>query len=747
MTLISRRHFFQFSSSFFLALGLNKSQLKAQVSRYQQILSKNTARKLALLVGINGYQDAPLNGCITDVDLQKELLIHCFGFQPQDILSLTDNTTIKPTRANILAAFEEHLIKQAQPQDVVVYHFSGHGDRVVDPTSDFSDGYNSTFVSVDRQEKGKEKIEVNDIMGHTLFLLMSAIATENLTVVLDSCHSGGGKRGNLTVRSLRDLDKGKLYPSSEELAYQENWLEKLNISPQEFVQKRRENVAKGVVIASAKRNQYAADTPFDGFYAGAFTYLLTQYLWQNTTPIKINNLLANVARSTTNISATGQIPEWEAKNNQDQKPIYFLRQTTTPAEGVIKSLRGNKIECWLGGIDAQSLEAFDENAIFEVISPEQKKVGLVTLIKRNGLTAIGKITDNSQEIKTGFLLQERVRALPKNLTLKIGLDPSLGEDKIKAKQIINELKNIEPIELGTGETHYLLGRFNADLAKIFQDNKETSLPSLNSIGLADTGLTEIIPDSFGEGNENIERALQRLNSKFRSLLAARLVKIILNPGSSRLNIKATMQIVGSKQEVIAESFTPRSNRNLQKTDIHSNIKTESIKFIAGVPQIPLGRKVQITITNQENKNLYISVLVIDSAGDMTIIFPNSWTANIDSTLIKVGQIIEIPQVGKDPFMLTVQPPLGNTEVLIIASDSPLKEALKLLQNIANNRGTRNGPISISNNFTEVIDNLIGDVSQNSRNSFRGLGVEADPNIKVIDTTKLGAMSISFRAIS
>lgn len=746
MTLIPRRHFFQFTSSFFLALGLNKSQLKAQVSNYQQILSKNTPRKLALLVGINGYKDAPLNGCITDVELQQELLIHRFGFQPQDILTLTDDSANKPTRANILAAFEEHLIKQAQPDDVVIFHFSGHGDRIIDPNSDFDDGFNSTMVSIDRQEKGEKKIEVNDIMGHTLFLLMSAIATENLTVVLDSCHSGGGKRGNLTVRSLNNLDKGGFYPSSEELAYQENWLTKLNMSPQEFLIKRRENVAKGIVIASAKRNQYAADTPFDGFYAGAFTYLLTQYLWQNTTPITVNSLLANVARSTTNISASGQIPEWEAKKNQDEEPIYFLAQQTTPAEGVITSLQGDNVKCWLGGIEAQTLTAFNENAVFEVISPEQKNVGLVKLINRNGLMAMGKISNNSTEIKTGFLLQERIRSLPENLTLKIGLDSSLGSDKTKAKQIINQLKNIEAVDLGTGETNYLLGKFTSDLVKKFNIITEQE-PALNSIGLYDTGLTEIIPNSFGESNENIDQALQRLNSKFRSLLAARLVKIILNPGSSRLNINAKMQIVGSKEEVIAESFTPRSNRNLQQTNIDSNIKTESIKFIAGVPQIPLGKKVQITITNQENKNLYVSVLVIDSAGDMAIIFPNSWTANIDSTLVKAGQIINIPQIGKDPFMLTVQPPLGNTEILIIASDSPLQESLKLLQNIANNRGTRNGPISINNNMTELANNLVGDLAKNSRNDIRGLGVETASNINIIDTTKLGAMSITFRAIS
>lgn len=42
--------------------------------------------------------------------------------------------------------------------------------------------------------------EVNDIMGHTLFVLMSAIKTENFTAILDSFFSGLATR-NFKVRS------------------------------------------------------------------------------------------------------------------------------------------------------------------------------------------------------------------------------------------------------------------------------------------------------------------------------------------------------------------------------------------------------------------------------------------------------------------------------------------------------------------------------------------------------------------
>lgn len=49
-------------------------------------------------------------------------------------------------------------------------------------------------------------------MGHTLFLLMYALPTENVTFVLDCCDFGGVKRGNFRVRSR---DGGKLLQPSQ----------------------------------------------------------------------------------------------------------------------------------------------------------------------------------------------------------------------------------------------------------------------------------------------------------------------------------------------------------------------------------------------------------------------------------------------------------------------------------------------------------------------------------------------------
>ena len=129
---MKRRHFLQFSSSLLASLGISQLDLIYGANRYGKVLAQSTSRQLALLVGINNYTSGirPLQGCLTDVEMQRELLIHRFGFNPKDILEVNDT---KATRSEIITAFEEHLIKQANPDDIVVFHFSGHGSRIIDP--------------------------------------------------------------------------------------------------------------------------------------------------------------------------------------------------------------------------------------------------------------------------------------------------------------------------------------------------------------------------------------------------------------------------------------------------------------------------------------------------------------------------------------------------------------------------------------------------------------------------------------
>ncbi len=755
MSRIKRRQFLQFAASALTTLGLSQLDIQRQGLRYAKSLAQSTPRKLALLVGINAYADNPLQGCITDVDLQQELLVHRFGFNPSDILLVTDKTDVKPTRAGILQAFEEHLIKQAKPGDVVVFHFSGHGSQVFDPDSGFADKLNGTFVPIDRVlSPTGERATVSDIMGETLFLLMSALPTENVAVVLDSCHSGGGKRGNLTIRAIPGGAQAD--PSPEERAYQEQLRSRLGRSREAVMRQRQEGIAKGVVIASAARNELAADTPFDGFHAGAFTYILTQYLWQATGGEAVSSVVANVARSTTKISSTRQVPEFEVKKDSgnERKPTYFLNKQLPPAEAVVTKVEGKFVEFWLGGIEPQSFAAFNKDAVFLLLDTSGQNLGLVRLESRdrnNGLIGRGTLieTKRPDALKPGLLLQEQARAILGDLTLRIGLDESLGSAGSRSIfQVLPQIPRLEPKPLGGTEVHYILGRMTEARYQELQQTKVDEIPPVGSLGLYAPGL-DLIPGSFGTPDETVTDAFERLKSKFRSLLAARLVKLTLNADSSRMKVSAVMKILNETGEpinVAASAFTVRSGGTLNKTDeLPSIVATNGIEFEDGIVKLPVGTRVQFQVENQEDRDLYMTVLVITPEGKMIVIFPNTWVANKDAALVKAGETRQIPEVGEDKFKITVGKPLGTAEVLIIASAAPLRDALKRLQQIADSRGQRGGALPLDEEATAAVDDLLGDLDRGTRGN-RSLDVSFDPTTRAVDTSQLAALSITFRSV-
>ena len=737
---MKRRHFIQFAGSALTAIGVSQLDIIQQGNKYTKALAQNTGRKLALLIGINQYSGdlTPLGGCVNDVMLQKQLLIHRFGFNPKDIITLTDS---QATRKGILTAFEEHLINQAKPGDTVVFHFSGHGGRVLDPDKDSPDGYNSTLIPIDSGNNSSGGT-VEEIMGHTLFLLMYALKTDNVTMVLDSCHSGGAKRGNFVVRSRSGSKKLQISP--KEIEYQRSLLKRLNLSPEEFIRLRRENIAKGIVIASAKREQLALDASIDDYSAGAFTYLFTQHIWQQAQNESVKRTLVDVSRSTNIYSQKSfhiQIPEVELNTKQPTPPLYFTPFKANYAEAVVTKINGNQVELWLGGVDSQSLEAYQKDAVFTVAEGSGR--GLVKLESRQGLVGKGTLIKDTQ-LKLGTLLQERIRGIPANIQLNIGLDDNLdGNTLNQARQAFQGINRVSALPLRKQEVQYIFGKMTKARYGELQKRRVANLPPVGSFGLFVITLDAIVPKSFGDSGETVTAAIKRLTPKFKSLLAAKVVKQMLgNTNTSNIKVTASMNIADS-QKVISKTFPVRG---LNKQVINQNTPAKPVTTENGIPKLPVGTRVAFELENLESQPLYVSILVIDADGEMAVIFPFDWGASINATLLPAGEKRIIPSQN-DGFKLTVGEPFGMTEALIIASTNPLRNSLKALKGIASRGGTTRGPIAPKEDeFLNLTDELLSDLDNATRGGIKVEGVQLPPGVRGADTNKLAAMAIRFSVV-
>jgi hypothetical protein len=757
---LKRRQFLQLATTTIATLGLSQLDLQRQSLRYARAIAQPTSRKRALLIGINNYNDSRFNnlkGCITDVQLQRELLIHRFGFSPDDILILTDDTPAKPTRDNILAAFKEHLIDLTQPGDVAVFHFSGHGDCVVDSkpirleNGDLAQ-FNSTFVPFDSRV-GRDEDSVPDIMGKTLFLLASQIKTEYVTLVLDSCHSGGGTRGNIRIRSRNGNNNRELKPAMIELEYQQQLMEQLQLTPEQLMQQRSESVAKGVVIASAQRNQnaidaqfnflgQAADASFNGFDAGVFTYFMTQYLWQETATAE--SMIAQVERSLKGKSLQQPLVDSKKGSGFERQPMYFVESQQSsqkaPAEAVMLRTNGGRGTIWLGGIEQNSLATFEPGATFTPVGGTTE----VRIVSRQGLTAE---VETSTPLSTGTLLQESARIIPQNFALRIGLDPSLKNDTALAQRTLQTLRRIQPVPSQqsntpySGEVQYILSRMTQEYQEQFSRNGTINLPALRSIGLFSQGLDEMIPDSFGDGTENIESAITRLSPKLTALVATRLVKLVLNAKASRLKLEAVIQRQNG-QALVAQAFTPRGGT--QPVLSGSRAPSQSLNLCDSF---------QVKLVNHESTPLYVCVLGIDALDEMTLLFPNLFSATDDASLVQPNRTVSIPS-ETDRFEFIAESK-GTGTILVLASRSPLRQSLLQLANLAptqlspssacpsatkNTLDKRGVESSATSSNVVPVDDAIADLLSDLSGTRSGnSGVNRSPQIPV---TEMGALLLT-----
>ncbi|MEM7556641.1 MAG: peptidase C14 [Cyanobacteria bacterium P01_A01_bin.84] len=548
-----------------------------------------------------------------------------------------------------------------------------------------------------------------DIMGRTLFLLMSALKTDNVTAVLDSCFSGGGTRGNYLVRSAtrNNVEIKKAKPSPTEVEYQQRWMKRLQMSEAEFARRRCEGIAKGLVLAAAQRDEEALDAPFDGFHAGAFTYLMTQYLWQesNSTGNMIN-------RITPLVQSKGKNSPYA--DGDTSKPVFFIDNKILPTDAVITEVEGNQASLWLGGTDNQILETFNQDATFSIVNETGQIQGKLKLESREGLRARAKLVEkgNITSLKPGMRLQELSRMIPPDLHLSVGLDPSLSAEISTVQKEFEMIPRIKTVLAQSGNIPYpervqfILSRMTNKDLQILRKEKVDNLPAVGSIGLFTEG-RQLVPQSFGTKKESINAAICRLEPKLKSFLAARLVEMTLNANSSQLDVEFSMNLVEQPNQTFAAISTLKSSNNRGQS-----------KVIYPNKKLPLNKPFQFQIKNNSPHNLYVAMLLMDSTGSLDVVYPFEQTDLNEKMLLASNKTLIIG----DPEQLKLQAvEKGVAEALFIASRSPLDKGISGLKKLqqesemleenknicAAERRSRGSEI-----FGDVLNNLNGERSAN-----------------------------------
>ncbi len=218
--------------------------------------SESSTGSRALVIGINIYKAVPnLRGAVNDAQAMKQVLETRFGFDSGSITLLLNE---EATRARVLSELEK--LTRAGADERVVFFFAGHGSQVKDldgdeKRGDPDDQKDETLITYDARTDG-----IADITDDELGALLGRIASPNLTVISDTCHSGTNTRSiNVQTRSVEEDDRIELYQRT---------------ASREVVPTEADYLAWG----AAGANQQALDARIDGRFAGVFTHALIKSL-------------------------------------------------------------------------------------------------------------------------------------------------------------------------------------------------------------------------------------------------------------------------------------------------------------------------------------------------------------------------------------------------------------------------------------------------------------------------------------
>ena len=402
----------------------------------------------ALLIGIDRYQPNPyyqsLQGAVQDIDKVADYLKTSLQIPSERMTRLTsplpDRNALAdvrsarqeqpPTYQNIVNAFNQ-ITQTAQAQDLVYIHYSGHGGRVNTIFADLK-GAGQFDESLVPMDVGDNSYYLRDVEMATLLKRMTDKGLI-VTVVFDSCHSGGATRGDGEIRGARngavdtqDRPTDSAVATRDELV--QNWR---TLTQNERTEGWLPNQSDYVFLGACRPSEYAYEAVFGNGKErnGALTYWMLDTL--NAVPMGLTyQALYDRIKGQIQSKFPNQLPMLLGEGDRlvfgsEIKAVqYSLTVTNVASErvtldgGLAQGLsRGTRFALYPVGTDFSdrqnriaAIEIIDlqaSTATAKVLSVEESGITAVTAKLEPGLSAVMESTPVN--------LQHRIRLYEKEV--------------------------------------------------------------------------------------------------------------------------------------------------------------------------------------------------------------------------------------------------------------------------------------------------------------------------------------------
>ncbi|KAJ7906010.1 caspase domain-containing protein [Mycena leptocephala] len=234
---------------------------------------------------VNTEELRTLRGAVNDARAVENYLLN-LDVPPSNIVLLENENA---TRSAILSAFRTHLLENTNIPDhgeaTMIFFFAGHGSRFEAPSDLIApDRMVEAICPVDERTVNDVGEYVHAIPDYVLVRLFSELADKkgnNITVILDCCHSGGMERD---VAGTRDARTARSDSYSIPLDIDSHFWKGKNDTVQSYRMWAKSS-SSHVLLAACRAGETAREVQYpDGTYHGRFTTHLVSLLEQ--TPLE-----------------------------------------------------------------------------------------------------------------------------------------------------------------------------------------------------------------------------------------------------------------------------------------------------------------------------------------------------------------------------------------------------------------------------------------------------------------------------
>ncbi|TRY29932.1 caspase family protein [Aliiglaciecola sp. M165] len=538
------------------------------------------ARNHALLIGIDKYPKLDprygLSGCVSDARLIHSILTSHFGFQANEIRELYDDD------ANQTAIFQamQKLVDEAQSGDCVVFHFAGHGSQRTCLDDSEGSGMDSTIMPSDSGRGAHPNLDISDDeIGEWLEKLSTK--TDNITLIFDCCHSGTITRDPWAA-TARGAPADTRTAQEMGLSQKQKHSATRDLEGGSFLPRSDAYVVISGCRDDELSNEYSLQKDGTQLRHGALTYWLSQTLIAAKPDSTYQDIFESASQQITALFPS-QHPQIEGRRDR----VLFGTNRVSPLKYFnLKSVQGNTVT--INGGAAHGVVNGSEWAVYP---PGTNNTEQSTPLTKLTVMSVDALTAEATVESTAKTLTKDCRCILLSSPVAIptlSIDISEVPEKI-ASTLQNMIDTSGLLDVSTSPA-------TADLRIQSKDSQWTALSKDER---------PVLPLQDLQQEDDFSRFISNLETRSR----AQNVLKLANP-ESQLNVDFNV-------------YRSTDGANWTKVD-------ENTVFVHG-------DRVAFELINNEDRDLFLSVLDIGLSGRVALFYPPGH----NSEKITSGQTLKV----------------------------------------------------------------------------------------------------------